>query len=104
MSTKKVGVVGCGTMGGGITQVCAQSGYEVLVSEVNDELLNKGLGKIDSLLSRNVEKGKLLPPDKDAILGRIRGTTNFQDFADCDLVIEAATENIEIKKNPFLKQ
>jgi len=101
MEIKKVGVVGCGTMGGGIVQVCAQSGYEVLVSEVNDELLNKGLGKIDSLLSRNVEKGKLSPADKDSILSRIKGTTNIQDFTDRDLVIEAAIENMEIKKKVF---
>ena len=101
MEIKKVGVVGCGTMGAGIVQVCAQSGYPVIVSETNETLLNKGLTAINSILSRNVEKGKLSPPDKEATLGRIKGTTNSQDFADCDLVIEAVIENLELKKQIF---
>jgi 3-hydroxybutyryl-CoA dehydrogenase len=101
MEIKKVGVVGCGTMGAGIVQACAQSGYQVVVSEINDELLNKGVATINSLLSKNVEKGKLSPEDKEATLSRIKGTTNIQDFADCDLVIEAALENIEVKKKLF---
>ena len=101
MEIKKVGVVGCGTMGAGIVQVCAQSGYPVIVSETNETLLNKGLTAINSILSRNVEKGKLSPPDKEAILGRIKGTTSIQDFADCDLVIEAVIESLELKKQIF---
>ena len=101
MEIKKVGVVGCGTMGAGIVQVCAQSGCPVIVSETNETLLNKGLTAINSILSRNVEKGKLSPPDKEATLGRIKGTTNSQDFADCDLVIEAVIENLELKKQIF---
>jgi len=101
MEIKKVGVVGCGIMGGGIVQVCAQSGYQVVVSEINDELLNKGLGSIDKVLSRNVEKGKISQQDKDAALGRIKGTTNTKDFQDCDLVIEAAVENMDLKKKLF---
>ncbi|MBI2860655.1 MAG: 3-hydroxybutyryl-CoA dehydrogenase [Chloroflexi bacterium] len=101
MDIKKVGVVGCGLMGGGIVQVTAQSGYQVVVSEINDALLNKGLWAINSSLSRGVEKGKLSQQDKDATLGRIKGTTTTTDFGDCDLVIEAAVENLELKKKIF---
>ncbi|MFC1940725.1 3-hydroxyacyl-CoA dehydrogenase family protein [Chloroflexota bacterium] len=101
MEIKKVGVVGCGQMGGGITQVCAQAGYQVIVSEVNEELLKRGLASINSLLARNVEKGRLSQQDKDAILSRIQGTTNTKDFSDCNLVIEAAVENMDLKKKIF---
>jgi 3-hydroxybutyryl-CoA dehydrogenase len=101
MQVRKIGVVGCGLMGSGITQVCAQSGYPVVVVEINNELLQKGLNSIISGLSKNVEKGKLTGPDKDAILGRIKGSTDTEEFSDCDLVIEAATENFDIKKEIF---
>lgn len=101
MEIKKVGVVGCGLMGSGIVQVCAQSGYQVVVSEVNDELLNKGLASIDSFLTRSIEKGKISQQDKDATLGRIKGTTNVNHFSDCDLVIEAVAEKIDLKKSVF---
>jgi len=101
MEIKKVGVVGCGTMGSGITQVCAQSGYQVVVSEINDELLNKGLASINNFLAKSVEKGRLSQQDKDSTLARIKGTTNTKDFSDCDLVIEAAIENMELKKKMF---
>jgi len=101
MEIKKVGVVGCGLMGSGIAQVCAQSGYQVVVSEINDELLNKGLASINSALSRSVDKGKLSQQDKDAVLSRIKGTTNTKDFYDCDLMIEAAIENIDLKRKIF---
>jgi 3-hydroxybutyryl-CoA dehydrogenase len=101
MEIKKVGVVGCGSMGAGITQLCAQSGFQVVVSEINDELLKRGMGFIDKTLARSVEKGKLAQADKDAIMGRIKGTTNTKDFADCDLVIEAAIENLDLKKKIF---
>jgi len=101
MEIKKVGVVGCGIMGSGITMVCAQSGYPTVVSEINDELLNKGITSIDKFLAKSVEKGKMSQPDKDATMGRIKGTTNPKDFGDCDMVIEAATENMELKKRIF---
>jgi 3-hydroxybutyryl-CoA dehydrogenase len=101
MEIKKVGVVGCGSMGAGITQLCAQSGYQVVVSEINEELLKRGMGSIDKVLAKSVEKGKLSQQDKDAIIGRIKGTTSTKDFSDCDLVIEAAIENIELKKKIF---
>jgi len=98
---KKVGVVGCGTMGSGITQVCAQSGYQVVVSEINDELLNKGLASIDSSLARSVERGRLSQEEKDATMSRIKGTIQYQDFSDCDLMIEGATEQMALKKKIF---
>ena len=101
MEIKKVGVVGCGSMGAGIAQICAQSGYQVVVSEINDELLKRGMGSIDKVLGRSVEKGKLSQADKDAIMGRLKGTTSTTDFSDCDLVIEAAIENLELKKKIF---
>lgn len=101
MEINRVGVVGCGLMGAGITQVCAQSGYQVVVSEVNEELLSKGLASINQALAKNVDKGKISQPDMNAILGRIKGTTNIDDFSSCDLLIEAAVENLEIKKKLF---
>ena len=101
MEIKKVGVVGCGLMGSGIAQVCAQSGYQVVVSEANDELLNKGLASINSFLTKSVEKEKISQQDKDTTLGCIKGTTNISDFSDCDLVIEAVTENMDLKKKVF---
>jgi len=101
MEIKKVGVVGCGIMGGGIAQVSAQSGYEVVASEINEELLNKGLAAINSILTRSVDKGRISQEDKDATLARIKGTTNTKDFADCDLVIEAIIENMDLKKKLF---
>jgi 3-hydroxybutyryl-CoA dehydrogenase len=101
MEIKKVGVVGCGQMGGGIAQVCAQSGYPVIVSEINNELLKKGLASIDASLTRSVQKEKITPQDKDATLNRIKGTTDINDFGDCDLVIEAAVENLDLKKKIF---
>ena len=101
MEIKRVGIVGCGAMGSGIIQVCAQSGYQVVASEINDELLNKGLTSISNFLTRSVEKGKLSQQDKDSTLARIKGTTNSKDFSDCDLIIEAAVENMELKKKIF---
>ncbi|MDH5364565.1 MAG: 3-hydroxybutyryl-CoA dehydrogenase [Dehalococcoidia bacterium] len=101
MEIKKVGVVGCGLMGRGIAQVCAQSGYHVVVSEINDALLNKGMASIGSRLARDVDKGKLSTEDKDSALSRIKGTTNTKDFSDCDLIIEAIIENMDLKKKIF---
>ncbi|MBA7548580.1 3-hydroxybutyryl-CoA dehydrogenase [subsurface metagenome] len=101
MEIKKVGVVGCGTMGSGITQVCAQSGYQVMVSEINNELLNKGLASINNFLIKSIEKGKLSQQDKDSTLARIKGTTNTKDFSDCDLMIEVVIENMGLKKKIF---
>jgi 3-hydroxybutyryl-CoA dehydrogenase len=94
---KKVGVVGCGLMGHGIAQVAAQGGYDVVVREVDQAALDKGLGKIDKQLARAVEKGKAEQADADAVRGRIQGTTDYADLADCDLVIEAITEDLDTK-------
>ena len=101
MEIKKVGVVGCGLMGAGIVQVCAQSGYQVITSEINDELLNKGLASINNALTKSVDKGKLSQQDKDATLSRIKGTTKISDFADCDLMIESVAEDMDLKKATF---
>ena len=101
MAIKTVGVIGAGIMGSGIIQVCAQSGYETRALEVNEQLLNKGLDNIKKFLAKSVEKGKMQQADVDALQKRIHGTTNIEDFKDCDLVIEAATENMEIKKKIF---
>lgn len=101
MAIKKVGVVGCGVMGSGIAQVTAQAGYQVVVSELTDDLLKKGLAAITSSLAKGVEKAKITQQDKDAALARIKGTTSTKDFADCDLVIEAVTENLDLKKKVF---
>jgi 3-hydroxybutyryl-CoA dehydrogenase len=95
---KKVGVLGAGLMGHGIAQVSATAGYDVVVREVDDETLQKGLGKIEKQLARAVEKGKSSQEDADAIRGRLQGTTDYSDLADCDLVIEAITESLELKR------
>src|SRR5881398_1514638 len=94
---KQVGVVGCGLMGHGIAQVAAQAGYEVVVREVDDATLQKGIGKIEKQLARAVEKGKSSQEDADAIRARLTPTTDYADLADCDLVIEAITENLAKK-------
>lgn len=101
MEIKTVGVVGCGIMGSGVTQVCAQSGYQVIVSEINDELLSKGVASINYALTKRMTKGGISQRDMDSILSRIKGTTSAKDFYDCDLIIEAAPENLEVKKNIF---
>jgi 3-hydroxybutyryl-CoA dehydrogenase len=94
---KKVGVLGAGLMGHGIAQVAAQAGYDVVLREVDDAKLEKGLGKIEKQLARAVEKGKAEQADADAVRGRIQGTTSYSDLADCDLVIEAITEDLGLK-------
>ena len=101
MDINNVGVIGCGVMGGGIVQVCAQSGYEVTVLEINNELLNKGLNAIKSTLSKSMSKGQLSQEDCEAVIGRIKGTTEVRDFGHCDLVIEASSENMDLKKCLF---
>lgn len=97
MEIKKVGVLGAGLMGHGIAQVVATAGYDVVLREVDDAKLEKGIGKIEKQLARAVEKGKAEQADADAIRGRIRGTTSYADLADCDLVIEAITEDLGLK-------
>jgi 3-hydroxybutyryl-CoA dehydrogenase len=97
MEIKKVGICGCGLMGSGIAEVASKAGLNVVVREVNDELLKKGLARIEKSLSKAVEKGKLDENAKKEILGRISGTTNIADLKDCDLVSEAIIENVDEK-------
>jgi 3-hydroxybutyryl-CoA dehydrogenase len=94
---EKVGVLGAGLMGHGIAQVAAQAGYRVVLREVDDATLQKGIGKIEKQLARAVEKGKSTQEDSGAVRGRIEGTTDYKDLADCDLVIEAITESLPLK-------
>ncbi|MBI2869447.1 MAG: 3-hydroxybutyryl-CoA dehydrogenase [Chloroflexi bacterium] len=101
MQIKTVGVIGCGQMGGGIAQVSAQSGYSVVVTEVSEALLNKGLGAMKAFLDKSVEKGRMTREDRDATVARIKGTTSMNDFNACDLVIEAVVENLDVKKKIF---
>ncbi len=101
MEIRKVGVVGCGLMGSGIVETCARAGYEVVVREVNQEFLARGLSNIQKSMGRAVDKGKMTAEDRDAAWARIHGTTDMQDLAGCDLVIEAAIENMELKKQIF---
>jgi 3-hydroxybutyryl-CoA dehydrogenase len=97
MAIKSVGVVGCGLMGHGITQIAAQAGYDVTVREVSQEKLDSGLGKISKQLTRAVEKGRMEQSQADEVTARIKATLDYGDFADCDLVIEAITEDLDIK-------
>jgi len=101
MKVEKIGVVGCGIMGSGIAQNCAQSRYQVVVLDVSEEIVNKGLKVIISSLKRSVDKGKMSQQDMDAIWGRIKGTTSMNDFTECDLTIEAVIEELELKKKIF---
>jgi len=101
MQVQQVGVVGCGLMGSGIAQVCAQSGYQVVVREVNPDLLERGLARIDKFLTGGVEKGKLTADEKRQALARLRGATELGELKDCDIVIEAATENVDLKREIF---
>jgi 3-hydroxybutyryl-CoA dehydrogenase len=97
MAISKVGVVGGGLMGHGIAQICAQAGWDVTLREVDDERAAGAVGKIEKQLARAVEKGRMEQSEADAIRGRISETTDYQGLADCDLVIEAMTENLEGK-------
>lgn len=101
MDAKRVGVVGCGLMGSGIAQVCAQAGFETVVREVSQELLDRGFDRIRSFLDGAVQRGKLSADDRAATLGRLVGTTRLDDFAGCDLVIEAVVEDPETKRQVF---
>ena len=94
---KKVGVLGAGLMGHGIAQVAATAGYDVVLREVDEATLAKGVGKIEKQLARAVEKGKSSQDDADAVRARIHGTVHYRELADCDLVIEAITESLPLK-------
>jgi 3-hydroxybutyryl-CoA dehydrogenase len=97
MEITKVGVLGCGLMGHGIAQICAEAGWEVVVRELSTEKLDKGLAKVDKQLGRAVDKGKMEQSDADAARARIQPTLDYSDLADCDLVVEAITEDLPMK-------
>ncbi len=98
---KKVGVLGCGLMGSGIAEVCAKAGYATVVREVDESFLKKGMDRLHGSLAKAVEKGKLSAADREAIGGRLSGTTSLEDLRDCDIILEAIVENLELKKETF---
>jgi 3-hydroxybutyryl-CoA dehydrogenase len=101
MEIKKVGVLGCGLMGAGIAEVAAKSGFDTVVREINDEVLQKGLGRLNKSFAKAVDRGKMESADRDAALGRIEGVVDLAALAECDLVIEAIVENVEVKQETF---
>ncbi|MGH2731218.1 MAG: 3-hydroxyacyl-CoA dehydrogenase family protein, partial [Actinomycetota bacterium] len=101
MEIKKVGVVGCGTMGSGICEVCAKAGLDVVFSEVSEEAAAAGRERIARSLSRLVDRGRITHQEADAVLGRISTTTNVRELADCDFVFEAVPEHLDLKKKVF---
>ena len=103
MALKTIGVVGIGSMGSGICQVAAQAGFDVVVCDVDEKFIQKGLGSIDKFLAKTVEKGKMTADQKTAVMGRIKGTTKMEDLKDVDFVIEAALETMEVKKDIFAR-
>ena len=101
MDILRIGVVGAGLMGSGIAEICAYAGYDTLVREVNEEFLAKGLERIEKSMQMAVQRDKLTSANLDAAHSRLRGTTQLEDFAECDLVIEAASEDLQLKKELF---
>jgi len=101
MTIKTVGVVGCGLMGSGIAQVCAEAGYSVRVREVSQQALDRGLDRIGSFLKKGVAKGKMPAERAQEILGRLHGTTALEALADCDIVIEAVVESLPLKREVY---
>ena len=103
MNIKTVGVVGCGLMGSGIVEVLAKNNFDVIVREVNDEFLQKGLARLEGSLQRAVDRSKLSAEAKADALAHVRGTIALEDLAECDYVIEAAIENLNLKKDIFAR-
>ncbi len=101
MEIKKIGVVGAGTMGHGIALVSAQTGYEVVMRDITQEFVDNGMNAIHKFLSKGVEKEKITADDREDILSRITGTTDMDDLKDCDLIIEAVIEDVNIKEKVF---
>lgn len=101
MQIRKVGVLGCGLMGSGIAQVCAQAGYETVVREIDQKFIDKGFGIIEKNLSRAVEKGRISSEDKEGAWSRLKGTLSLEDLQDCDLIIEAVVEDLQVKNDLF---
>jgi 3-hydroxybutyryl-CoA dehydrogenase len=98
---QKVGVLGCGLMGSGIAQVTATAGYSTIIKEVAEDFLSKGMAGIEKSLGKFVEKGTLTSQQRSETLGRLKGTTDFEELRDCDIIIEAITENLPTKRETF---
>ena len=103
MEIRKVGVLGCGLMGAGIAQTAATAGFETIVREVSDDLIAKGFAGIDKSLGKFAEKGTITADQQKEIRGRLSGTTSFEDLADCDIIIEAIIENLDTKRETYLR-
>ena len=101
MEIRKVGVLGCGLMGSGIAQTAASAGFETIAREVSDELINKGFAGIEKSLGKFAEKGTITAEQKQEIRGRLSGTTKLEDLADCDIIIEAIIENLDLKRDTY---
>lgn len=101
MTIKKIGVIGAGQMGHGIALVAAKSGYKVMLRDIDEKFVNKGISKIERFLDKSIEKGKLKPEEKNSIFSNIKGTTELSDLKYMDLIIEAIFENINVKKELF---
>jgi 3-hydroxybutyryl-CoA dehydrogenase len=101
MQIQRIGIVGCGIMGSGIAQLCAQHGYDVFVTEKEERFLEKGIAAIGTALIKMVAKQKISRSEKDSILHRIKGSTGFEHLTACDLIVEAVTEDLELKKKVF---
>jgi len=101
MDVKKVGVLGAGAMGSGIAQLFAQNGFEVIIRDIKQEFVDRGIKAIDGTLGRLVKKGKMSDEDKSAIMGRIKGTLELSDLKDVDFVVEAVIEDLDLKKDVF---
>ncbi|MGA2110249.1 MAG: 3-hydroxyacyl-CoA dehydrogenase family protein [Syntrophorhabdales bacterium] len=101
MVIKTIGVVGAGTMGNGIAQVAAAAGYNVIMSDIEDRFVQNGIKNVDKFLAKSVEKGKMAADEKNAIMGRIKGTTKIEDMKDADVVVEVILERMDLKKQVF---
>lgn len=101
MEIKKIGVLGAGTMGHGIAQILAQNGYDVIIRDIEEDLLEKGISSIERSLNKAVEKEKITESEKNQTLDRIETTVDLEDLQDCELIIEAIVENADIKKDVF---
>jgi 3-hydroxybutyryl-CoA dehydrogenase len=101
MGIKTIGVLGAGVMGNGIAQVAAQAGYNVILRDIEDRFVEGGIKNIDKFLAKSVEKGKMTPEQKSAVMGKIKGTTKMEDLKDVDFVVEVAIEVMDVKKKIF---